>query len=357
MTMNSTTNPSFSFIIPCFNEEDYLEQAVEAIVSNGYPLDKIEILIVDGGSADKSIDIAQTLSLKYGFVKVFDNPRKILAAAWNIGIENASGDCIIAGNAHAKIEKDHFAKTADFLNSHDADCVAPVLVTHPQDNTNFGKAVGEMMCHKFGVGNSAFRTETDGEPQLVDTAHLGAYRKQVFEQGFRYNEEMVRSQDVEIHKRMRLAGKTFLLCPPIKVHYYTRSNPRGFLKFGFLNGYWVTKPMQFGVTVASLRHLVPLVFVSSLFVPLFFTPSIPQAYFVSAIVALLYAVLLAYVAIGQSLLKNRLFYLSLTPLVFTSYHLSYGAGSIAGILVSMSSKRFWSMVRESIMGWLFVKDT
>ena len=241
-------------------EEEYLEQAVEAIINNGYPLENLDILIVDGESTDSTLFIAEKLAKKYEIVRVFNNPRKILASAWNIGIENCSSDFVIAGNAHAKIEKNHFSKLADLSLKHPADCYAPMLITHPQDDTAFGKAVGGMMSHKFGVGNSEFRTSTGGEPSYVDTAHLGAYRREVFLSGVRYNEEMVRSQDVELHKRLRFSGKKLLLCPSVKVHYYTRSNPKGFFKFGFINGYWVTKPMQFGTTIASLRHLIPSIF-------------------------------------------------------------------------------------------------
>lgn len=336
--------PSFAFIIPCFNEEEYLEQAVEAIINNGYPLENLDILIVDGESTDSTLFIAEKLAKKYEIVRVFNNPRKILASAWNIGIENCSSDFVIAGNAHAKIEKNHFSKLADLSLKHPADCYAPMLITHPQDDTAFGKAVGGMMSHKFGVGNSEFRTSTGGEPSYVDTAHLGAYRREVFLSGVRYNEEMVRSQDVELHKRLRFSGKKLLLCPSVKVHYYTRSNPKGFFKFGFINGYWVTKPMQFGTTIASLRHLIPSIFVLSITLPFLLSIFFKNLYFISITSIFLYLLLLTYVSIEKSLKEKNLIYLVFTPLVFSSYHISYGIGSVTGFLVSMKSKRFWSLI-------------
>tara|TARA_B100000795_G_C22574857_1_gene351495 strand:+ start:250 stop:495 length:246 start_codon:yes stop_codon:yes gene_type:complete len=80
--------------------------------------------------------------------------------------------------------------------------------------------------------------------------------------------------------------------------------------------------------------------------PLLASLFLAKAYFASVFVALLYAALLTYVAIEQSIKKKRLFYLGLTPLVFTSYHVSYGVGSIVGLLVSMKSKRFWRMFKN-----------
>lgn len=341
--------PSFAFIIPCFNEEGYLQQAVEAIISNGYPLENLDILIVDGGSTDNTLCIAEKLSEKYEIVRVFKNPKKILASAWNIGIENSNSDFIIAGNAHAKIEKNHFSKLADLSLKYTADCYAPMLITHPQDDTAFGKAVGGMMSHKFGVGNSEFRTSTGGEPIYVDTAHLGAYKQEVFMSGFRYNEEMVRSQDVELHKRLRLSGKKLLLCPSIKVHYYTRSNPKGFFKFGFINGYWVTKPMQFGATIASSRHLVPLVFVLSILFPILLSIFFTNLYLISILSIFLYTLLLIYVAIEKYSKEKKLIYLFFTPFVFSSYHISYGFGSLIGLIISMKSKRFWLLTQRAFL--------
>ena len=348
--MVANKHPTFSFIIPCFNEELYLEQAVEAIVSNGYPLDKIEILVVDGGSTDRTIDIAQSLSEKYSFLKVLNNPKRILAAAWNIGIDNATGDLIVAGNAHAKLENNHFTKCLEFFSIYDVNCVAPVLITHPQNDTAFGNAVAGMMCHRFGVGNSDFRVGSLTEPLYVDTAHLGAYKKDVFEDGVRYNEELLRSQDIELHRRLRLAGEKILLCPSIRVHYYTRSEPKGFLKFGFMNGYWVTKPWQFGVSIASVRHLTPLVFVLSIVIPLLSSLFISNVYFITFFVVLLYSILLLSVGLEQSFRKKEVSYLVLSPLVFATYHISYGIGSIVGITYAIFSTRFWGLIRRSLFG-------
>ena len=49
--------PLVSIIIPCRNEEKFIENRIKSLLKDGYPLQKIEILIIDGKSEDKTRDI------------------------------------------------------------------------------------------------------------------------------------------------------------------------------------------------------------------------------------------------------------------------------------------------------------
>jgi glycosyltransferase involved in cell wall biosynthesis len=78
--------PLVSFIIPVLNSEQTLERCLKTIMHQDYK--KIEIIIVDGGSTDHSIDIAK----KYG-AKIY-HYKGPLGDARNLGIEKSSGDLI-----------------------------------------------------------------------------------------------------------------------------------------------------------------------------------------------------------------------------------------------------------------------
>ena len=272
------------------------------------------------------------------------DPKSILAAGWNVGIKNCSGEIIIAANAHATIEKNHLLECIKYLKEYDADCVGPTLVTHPQDESLIGKSIATMMAHPFGVGNSAFRTASNvNKPEFVDTLHLGAYRKEVFEKIGMYNEELIRSQDKELHKRLLKAGFRMLLVPTIKVHYFTRSNPKGFLKYGILNGYWVTNPWSLGTSIASLRHLIPMIFVLSLsfsiLLSLFF--SLSNFLYVLSAAYILFAFS---ASVNVAFTKKDAMYLVTMPLIFFTYHTTYGVGSVLGALKAIFSRRAWAFV-------------
>ena len=68
-----------SIIVPCLNEERFIAKCLDSIIANDYPKEKLEILVVDGGSKDKTKEI-----IKRYQVKLLDNPQVTTPAAMNI---------------------------------------------------------------------------------------------------------------------------------------------------------------------------------------------------------------------------------------------------------------------------------
>jgi len=96
--------PSISVVIPTFNSEKTLEMCLESIVNQDYPKDKIEIIIADGGSVDRTIEIARKYTNK-----IFDNPLKTGEAGKAVGVKKAKGDII------ALIDSDNILPTRDWF--------------------------------------------------------------------------------------------------------------------------------------------------------------------------------------------------------------------------------------------------
>lgn len=82
-------NPSVSIVIPVFNEETYLGDCLESILALDYPEDRLEVILVDNGSTDRSMEIAAN----YGF-KLLEMPDVKVGAVRNFGALKASGDYI-----------------------------------------------------------------------------------------------------------------------------------------------------------------------------------------------------------------------------------------------------------------------
>jgi glycosyltransferase involved in cell wall biosynthesis len=85
-----------SVIIPCFNAERYLVRAVESLLETGYP--QLEIIPVDDGSGDRTLQIAEALRAQNpSVVRVFgheDNVNHGVSATRNLGILKSTGDLI-----------------------------------------------------------------------------------------------------------------------------------------------------------------------------------------------------------------------------------------------------------------------
>ncbi len=88
-----------TIIIPCRNEEQYIGKCLESIINNDYPKDDLEVLVIDGVSDDRTRDIISKYTQQYSFISLFDNLKKIVPTALNIGIQNAKGGVVIRMDA------------------------------------------------------------------------------------------------------------------------------------------------------------------------------------------------------------------------------------------------------------------
>jgi len=172
-------NVSFvSVIIPCRNEEKFVGKCLDSIIQNEYPKDSIEVLVVDGLSDDRTREIVRHYSLRYPFIKLFDNAKKIVPSSLNIGIREASGEIIIRMDAHNEYEKDYIKKCVYYLEKYNADNVGGIWITRPGKETTVAGSIALALSHAFGVGNAYYRIGSK-EPRYVDTVPFGCYKREI----------------------------------------------------------------------------------------------------------------------------------------------------------------------------------
>jgi glycosyltransferase involved in cell wall biosynthesis len=95
-----------SFIIPTYNEEKRIGKLLESIFSQDYPKKDFEVLVIDGRSNDKTIEIAK----RYG-AKILDNPKRVEENAYIIGIKKAEGEILCFTDAdNVLVGKDWLTK-------------------------------------------------------------------------------------------------------------------------------------------------------------------------------------------------------------------------------------------------------
>jgi len=323
--------PFVSIIIPCHNEEKYIRKCLDSVVSNDYPRNNIEVLVVDGLSEDKTREIIKSYQTKYPFIKILDNPKKFTSFAWNIGIKNAKGEVVVLMGAHTTYLKDYISKSVKYLKEYRADNVGGVLKTVPVENNILARAIAISLSHFFGAGGSYFRIGSK-KPKSVDTVFGGCYKKEVFKKIGFFNENLLRSQDMEFNLRLKRAGGKILLAPDIVSYYYPKENLKDFFIHNFKDGIWAIYPLKFVKTPLRLRHYIPLIFVLSLlgtgllgiFFPIFFWIFI---FFLS-----LYFLSTLYSSAEITLKEKNILFLLLMPIVFANRHIGYGLGSMWGII-------------------------
>ncbi len=324
-----------SIIIPCRNEEKYIGKCLDSLIDNDYPKNLIEILVIDGISDDKTREVLKKYFIRYPFIKLLDNPKKITPCALNIGIKSANGDIIIRMDAHATYSNNYISKCVKYLCECKADNVGGVWKIIPRSNTIVGKSIALALSNFFGGGNAHYKVGNFKEPKWVDTVFGGCYKREIFEKIGYFNENLIRTQDLEFNLRLRKSGGRILLCPDIVAYYFVRSDIRSFCRYNFINSFWVTYPRRFLLYMpVSWRHLVPLLFVISLTLALLL--SLLSSFFLWLFLSIAGVYLLSNLIFSFMIAfrEKNIGYMFVVPVLFAMLHVGYGLGSLWGLIRS-----------------------
>lgn len=318
--------PMVTVVVPMRNEEKFIGECLDSLIRQNYPSDRIEVLVVDGKSEDASRSIVLEKSREHDFIRLLDNPKRIAPAALNIGVRNAAGDVIIRLDAHNFAASDFVSKNVAHLAKASVDCVGGPI--HIVSRSFVGRAIALAMSCPFGVGDSLYRYSQ--KEQFVDTVQNAAYRRGVFERVGYFDEALVRNQDIEFNYRLRQNGGRILLTPEVRSFYYPRSSLRGLWKQNFANGFWNVKTVRKTPGSLSARHFVPLAFIVALGSSILLSPLFTLARLLLLLILVSYCVL----ALGYTIVLGwrEGLHAILLPLVFPTLHISYGLGSLWGVI-------------------------
>jgi len=325
-----------AIIIPCYNEEKYIAECIESILSAELSHEETEVIFVDGESSDGTVEIIKKYISDNPFIQVLHNPKRYTPVSMNMGIRTTSAEYIFILSAHAKYGKSYFSTLLYYIKELKADCVGAILETEVKNKNKKSNAIKAVLQHRFGVGDASFRTGTFAIKE-VDTVAFGCYRKASLEKFGLFDERLIRNQDIELNKRIVNGGGKIYLIPDVSCVYYARENFKDLAKNNYANGKWniLTAYYTNSFNALSLRHFVPLLFVLSLIVPLLFSLFLPQIAWLSLLSLVSYLALVIILSFKLRT-ENRSFIYLLGS--FLTLHLSYGIGSLAGIF-SVSKKR------------------
>lgn len=110
-----------SFIIPVYNTEDYIAECLNSLLNQNIPTDEYEIICVNDGSKDSSLDILNKYALAHSNIHVIDQQNSGVSVARNVGLEHANGDYIWFIDSDDLIKENclHEIKTIISTNEYD----------------------------------------------------------------------------------------------------------------------------------------------------------------------------------------------------------------------------------------------
>lgn len=312
---------SVSVILPVLNEERYLENSVNSILTQDFTGD-LEVILAIGPSHDKTHEIAKELAAKDSRIKIVENPTGRTAAGLNLAIKNSNYPIIVRVDGHSNLAKNYISTAVELLQQTDAVNVGGQMAA--EGVTDFEKAVARAMRSPLGVGAAKFHT--GGGSGFVDTVYLGVFRRSALLAVGGFDERFTRAQDWELNFRLRENGGKIYFDPRLQVTYRPRRTLSALAKQYFEYGRWRRIVASTHKGTINFRYLMPPVTViANLFslIGAFFNLwlAIPLATY-------LIFLFLAAVMIGKSP-KEKIY----LPLVLFAMQMSWGVGFIT------SSKR------------------
>lgn len=318
--------PPVSVVIPCRNEEGFIDDCLKAMIAQDYS-GNVQIIIAEGGSTDGTLLKLLNWQERCQNIKVIENPEKIVSTGLNRAIREADGDVIVRVDVHSVYARDYISSCVNALLETGADNVGGPWRAKGRGLVQNAIAMGFQSTFSSG-GARSHAVDFEGS---VDSVYLGCWHKsRLLELGL-FDEKLIRNQDDELNFRITQAGGTIWQSPVVRSWYFPRPSLVGLFRQYFQYGYWKIRVMQKHRRPASLRHIVPIAALILGLVLLMLGIFQPLAWSLFLICAGMYLTM-SLIASVHACLKSGIWRaLPIMPLVFLLFHVGYAAGSLKGI--------------------------
>jgi cellulose synthase/poly-beta-1,6-N-acetylglucosamine synthase-like glycosyltransferase len=224
------TSPPVTVIVPVRNGEQTIQPLLESLQKLDYNKNKVEVIVVDGNSTDKTRDIVKQYP-----VKLINEKRKGLNLARNVGIKNGNGEIVAFTDADCIVPSDWITKIVENFKDPKVSCVG-----------GSAKALDSDFVSQYAdnsiVRLMPFFTKREElekvKPFFRHPAGCNmAFRRKIAEEVGYFDENIQYGFDeVEFADRVCRAGYKMVLDPKVSVWHKHRSTLGEFLKQNFQYG-------------------------------------------------------------------------------------------------------------------------
>jgi len=205
--------PKVSIIIPAYNEEETISKTIESLLNLNYPKKKLEIIVVNDGSKDKTLEVAKRYEEKG--VRVYSKKNGGKGKALNFGLKKASGTLVGCLDADSFVEKTSLKKIIPYFSNKNVMAVTPALkVSKPE---NFFQKI-QMMEYLIGVFLRKIFSFLNSIH--VTPGPFTIYRKEFFDTYGGYSENNL-TEDIEV--ALRIQKNNYVIENSTEANVYTNA--------------------------------------------------------------------------------------------------------------------------------------
>jgi succinoglycan biosynthesis protein ExoA len=224
---------SVSILMPVLNEEDYIGPAIASLIPDADDLD-YEIIVLDGGSVDRTREIVSSLTAGNPRIRLVSNEGRIQSAAINKGalLAKPSSEILVRADCHSKYPSGFVRGLMRELRVREvASIVVPLRTVGVSP---FQRAIAAAENSRLGNGASQHRLGT--KSGYVDHGHHAAFDRRAFLSVGGYDESFTHNEDAELDIRLIESGARIWLCSELSIIYFPRKSVRSLAKQYFNYG-------------------------------------------------------------------------------------------------------------------------
>jgi len=207
-----------SIVMPCFNESETIGEAIEALLDLDWPKNKLEVIVVDDKSTDKSVEVIRKYVKKYNNVSLIVNKRNSGGAAEpsNIGVAKAKFDYVAMADADSTPDRDALKKMIGFLQQDKkvGGVTCSIVAKHRKSFWEKLQAV------EYSVIAFTRKLLDRVDAIYVTPGPFALYKKKVLNEIGGFDVKNM-TQDIEIVWRMVYYGYTARMCLATSTHSVT----------------------------------------------------------------------------------------------------------------------------------------
>ncbi len=208
------TYPSVAIIVPCYNEERGIASTLQSLLALEYPADKLEIIVVDDGSTDRTYEIASQFgNSRHGVprVRIFHKENGGKHTAMNFGLQYANAELVGCLDADSIVAPGALLQATPVFESQKVAAVTPGI--HVKETTNMLQHM-QKVEYRLSIFNR-FMLASLGSA-FITPGPFSIFRASVVRElgGWRYGHS---TEDMEMALRMQRAGHLIANAPRASV--------------------------------------------------------------------------------------------------------------------------------------------
>lgn len=333
---SSSPPPLVSVLLATYNEARYIEGTVASILRQDTPDFDLELLVMDGRSNDGTAGIVAAIAERDPRVRLLVNEKRSAPFAFNLGLQAARGEYVCIFGAHTRYREDYISTCWRELISRQAVACGGRVLTAPANQSRQARLVAWALAHPFGSSRKSFRTQQEG---YVDIVNYPVVLKQAVLDAGGYDESLIRNEDNDMFQKLRARGHKLYCTWQTSCSYHPAPDVPSLVRYAFRNGFWNALSLRKNPSSMSPRYFAPALFVVTLLLLVVIALLNLVSPGPTPLLALLAAVLVLAIYAASALVascvvaaRDRSPAALLLPLVFFSFHCSYGAGTLYALL-------------------------